>query len=192
MQKDKSQVVFPGDHLSFSEEYLPGENTTEVRNKIVSSSFGTSKKDDLRLIISVDNGIEKIRPHVGDIVYGQVFKGDSKQFSILIVGISIKNKLLHFNGEGKVHVFQDHRSRNAEAKQLMIGDLVRCKISRIGQFLELNINGKDLGVLKTRCSNCREVLQLKDDSLYCTNCMSNETRKFASDYGKPVIMEEEK
>lgn len=45
MKETSNDFVIPGDHLSFSEEYLPGKNTAELDYRIVSASFGNPRRD---------------------------------------------------------------------------------------------------------------------------------------------------
>ena len=65
-----------------------------------------------------------------------------------------------------------------------IGDIVRArveKISNTGIELETKSN-PSLGVIMAYCVSCRHSLKLVETELKCSNCGSNERRKFSADY----------
>jgi exosome complex component CSL4 len=192
MEVKDSKYVIPGDSIAFSEEYLPGKNTIERESKIVASSFGAVNKDEKELVISVENSIKKITAKTGDIVYGQIVKNDSRQTSVMIAGLEVSKKLVDFHIDGYIRNMQNFKRDDHSAQAVRIGDIIRAKVIRVGQNLELTLHGHDLGALKSRCSRCREVLTLKSDSLYCENCDRGEVRKFAPDYGNAKLNLEER
>ena len=192
MNGNKKTIVIPGDFLGYSEEYLPGKNTMEVNSKIISASFGEVVKNDRELVASVDNGIRKIYPKNEDIIYGRIVKNDSRQVSIQIVGIEKSGKVEKYFADGYIRNVQDYKRDERKVQTIHIGDLIRGRIIRIGQNLEITLNGKRLGVLKSRCSRCSEVLVLKNGALFCENCNRSEMRKIAPDYSAPEFVEMER
>ena len=192
MGEEKLTYVIPGDILAYSEEYLPGRNTLEENSRIVSVTSGEVRKNEKELIASVDNGIQKIRPKNEDIVYGKIIKNDSRQVSVQIVGIEINGKLENYMADGYIRNMQDYKKDDRRAQTVHIGDLIRGKVIRVGQNLEITLSGNRLGVLKSRCSRCREVLVLKNGVLFCENCNRSEMRKIAPDYGSPEFGEMKK
>ncbi len=189
MSEEHYKFVIPGDQLSYAEEYLPGDNASEVGYRIISSSFGELKTNHKDLVISVERKKDNVVIENNDIVYGQITKSDSRQISVSVVGVLKKKIVHHVTAEGHLRLHQERRDDTRNFKPVMVGDLVRARVIRAGQFLELTLNGNDLGVLKSRCSNCREVLVLKEGSLFCNNCRQNEGRKVAPDYGCPIFEE---
>lgn len=189
MKEKNIDFVIPGDHLSFPEEYLSGKNTSESDYRIISVSYGGPNRDEKSLTVSVEHKDKAIFIESNDVVYGQVTKSDSRQISISIVGVVKGHEVLHILAEGHLRMNHDRRSNDRNFKPVMIGDLLRARVIRAGQFSELTINGDGLGILKSRCSNCRDVLILKDGSLFCVNCNKWEGRKNAPDYGAPIFGE---
>lgn len=189
MKEKNFDFVIPGDHLSFPEEYLSGKNTSESDYRIISVSYGSLNRDEKSLTVSVECKDKCILIENNDVVYGQVTKSDSRQISISIVGVAKNHKVFHFSAEGYLRMNHDRRSNGRNFKPVMIGDLLRARVLRAGQFSELTIDGNGLGVLKSRCSNCRDVLILKDGNLFCVNCNKWEGRKNAPDYGTPILGE---
>ncbi len=192
MGEEKTTYVIPGDVLAYSEEYLPGKNTLEENSRIISATSGEVKKNEKELVSSVDNGIRKILPKIENVVYGKIVKNDSRQVSIQIVGIEQNGILENYMADGYIRNMQDYKKEDRRAQTVHIGDLIRGKVIRVGQNLEITLNGNRLGVLKSRCSRCREVLVLKNGVLFCENCNRSEMRKIAPDYGSPEFGEMKK
>ncbi|MGP6206721.1 exosome complex RNA-binding protein Csl4 [Cuniculiplasma sp. SKW3] len=183
MNDNKTEYVLPGDKLSTAEEYVPGENAIEVNGDVISLVLGNVKKDDKRLVIGVKKPKEKFVPKVGDIVYGQVLRTDNRQTSVGVSGVKFGDKLIYYQADGYIRSGMDDR----HSQNVKIGDIIRAKIIRVGQNLELTIHGENLGVLLTRCSRCREYMTMKDGNLYCKSCDRTENRRVPADYGSPKL-----
>jgi exosome complex component CSL4 len=183
MNDKETRYVLPGDKLSAAEEYVPGKNAIELNGEVISLAVGRIEKDDRKLIIGVKKPKEKFVPKVGNIVYGQVVRSDNRQTSVNVIGVKSGEKLLDYQADGYIRAGMDDR----HGQNTKIGDIIRAKIIRVGQNLELTTHGENLGVLLTRCNRCREYLTMKDGTLYCNNCERIEPRKVAPDYGSPKL-----
>ena len=186
MSSSFEKLVLPGDNVGVAEEYVPGRNVTEVDGKLVALVQGEVVKNDQRLSISIEGSKRKLRFFNGDTVYGQVTKSDQKQILISVAGVQKGNSLVNCMEEGYIRLGGGRRDE-VHQPPVRIGDLIRGKVIRVGQNLELTLNGSNLGVLKSRCSRCRTVLKAQLPDLYCENCQRTENRKIAPDYGKLKI-----
>ncbi len=187
MDSKETKHVIPGDVLAYAEEYLPGKNTIEEDSRIISLCSGEVVKNDKELTANVDSKIKVIIPRNGDIVYGNIVKNDSRQTTIQIAGIEREGQLVYFQAEGYIRSVHDYKKDERNPQTVRIGDIIRGKVIRVGQNLELTLSGSNLGVLKSRCSRCREILVIKNGTLFCENCNRSELRKAAPDYGEPEI-----
>ena len=186
MQKssnDSDALVLPGDVIATAEEYLPGRNATESNGLVVSLIYGSVRKDDKNLTVSISPVKKKLSVHVGEIAYGKVIKTDQRHASVKVGAVLDRELgLAEYTAEGSIGLSSQF-DKNGNPN-IHIGDIVRTKILRIGdRGFELGIFGKNLGVLRTLCSKCRIPMRKKDSSLYCDNCERSEIRKVAEDYG---------
>ena len=180
----------PGDVIATAEEYVPGGYATENNGDVVSLAYGSLKKDDTSLTISVKPPKRKISLHSGQIVYGRIMKMDQRRANVKVGAVFDKQLgLVEYVIDGSIGMSSQY-GRNNEPS-MHIGDLIRAKILRIGdRGLDLGIFGKNLGVLRTLCTKCRLPMVRKNSTLYCDNCERTEIRKVAEDYGMVNIMED--
>ena len=187
MDQEKDRMVFPGEVLSSAEEYVPGVNTVEINGYVRSIAFGKMMKDDSRMIVYVKTEKIRLKPKIGDICYGQVIKVDQRQAIVKIGGYEDqKIGTTPYTAEGYIRFGQGDRGRQSEIPNIRTGDYIRASVLRIGQNFELGLMGRNLGVVKARCTRCREFLLIKNGTLYCDNCERTEQRKIASDYGEMI------
>ena len=187
MDQEKDRMVFPGEVLSSAEEYVPGVNTVEINGYVRSLAFGKMMKDDSRMIVYVKTEKIRLKPKIGDICYGQITKVDQRQAIVKIGGYEDqKIGTTPYTAEGYIRFGQGDRGRQSEIPNIRTGDYIRASVLRIGQNFELGLMGRNLGVVKARCTRCREFLLIKNGTLYCDNCERTEQRKIASDYGEMI------
>lgn len=175
---EKLEVVIPGDKLSTAEEYFPSKNTMEINGNIVSLKAGKVIRDIKKLEIMVDDGKERISIKPGDIVYGQIVKSDQKQLLVRIVGLKQNDDIRYIEEEGFIRNYDGHLGT-----MIKIGDFIKGMIVRKSQNYEISLQGHEFGVIRSRCSRCRNILVLNGNSLYCKNCERSEMRKTSKDYG---------
>ena len=189
-QKEKENLVLPGDVIATAEEYVPGKNTMENNGDVVSLAFGQLWKDDTALTVSVLTPKRKVSLHSGQIVYGQIVKMDLRRANVKVGAVFDRQLgLVEYVADGSIGMSSQYGKNNEPS--MHIGDLIRAKILRIGdRGLDLGIFGKNLGVLRTLCTKCRLPMVKKNAALYCDNCERTEIRKVAEDYGNINIKED--
>ncbi|MCL4438939.1 MAG: exosome complex RNA-binding protein Csl4 [Candidatus Thermoplasmatota archaeon] len=184
------EQAFPGDVIALAEEYIPGRNSTDENGEIVSNVFGEIVRDDQELNISVRPYKERQTIHRNDIAYARVLKVDQRRASLRI-GAIYNRKMGLVSYDAEVSLGLGGRFSRGPPLVLRIGDLIRVRVLRTGsRGIELGIYGDNLGVLRTTCYRCRNILELKNGALYCENCDKTEMRKVAPDYGN-INFEEE-
>ena len=185
MSAEESIYVLPGDSIGFAEEYVPGRNVAEIGGKLIALIPGNVVKNDSRFLMSIEGTKKRLRFFNGDIVYGQITKNDQRQIIISVAGVQKSKEITSCRAEGYIRL--GGRRDDSAPVSVRTGDLIRAKVIRVGQNLELTIHGTNLGVLKTRCTRCRTVMVLANSELYCENCQRSENRKIAPDYGNPKM-----
>jgi exosome complex component CSL4 len=182
-------VLLPGDFLSTAEEYVPGSNAVEENGNLYSTVAGIKKMNDDTLVADVVTGRKKVHVSVGDIVYGQVIKGDRGMFFVRIGAVYKKErKLEEVDMVAGLRMDRD-RDQN-QFQEVRIGDIIRAKVTRNDSYFDITINGTRLGVIKALCYRCKNELILTKNGLWCDNCEIYEKRKVAPDYGNVVLEDE--
>lgn len=178
--------VLPGDEVGIVEEYLPGRNVTDQDGKLLSLAFGSVIRDERRLVLSVRTMKEKPKARVGDIVYGQVFKDDRGTQTVRVGAFEDRNGKLH--EIDMTGLIRQPRGRNFDnAPIIKIGDYIRAKITRDGDYYDLGVLAPNLGVIIAFCSICRTRLVKDKAVLKCPNCDHIEHRKITTDYGEVYL-----
>lgn len=184
----QNKIVVPGELISTTEEFTPGEGTYEENGKVLSANLGIIEIDNNERVIKV----KAINPVVilkeGDIVIGTIndVRGD-----IAIVEVSKvvnKKRSISSNTIGTIHISRISSNYISDiGRELRIGDILRARVVQIIPLLQLSIQEENLGVLRSLCMKCRNVLKRKNTSLFCENCERIETRKIANDYGEGIL-----
>ncbi len=173
-------IVFPGDIIAKEEEYVSGKNTQDIDGNVISTAFGKVARDEKSLIISVNTTKQSQPIRKYDIVYGKVIKLLNKEAIILVSGFISEGKLIPANTESRIRLPIPNKTMYSHI--LTLGDLVRARIISTRPSYSTIFDG-GLGVLKSRCTVCRNELTLDNGKLVCKNCGRVEQRKIAPDYG---------
>lgn len=184
-ETERKRFVFPGEMLGVIEEFLPGQGTYVKNGNIYSSATGYLRLDKVNKEAQVDSKARKpIVPKKGDIVIGRVSVVQDKTMTIKI--FQIGDKVLDNYFTGVMHVSNACKSYVKKLFDVFkVGDIVRSKvISTMNREFHLTTEGRDFGVLRSRCSKCGDKLVLRDRRLRCPSCNRSEKRKVASDYGE--------
>ncbi len=183
---EKNKIVLPGDQVSTSEELLPGEGTFEEDGIIRASRFGTFSIDDkhkkavIKPLTSIPTEIKK-----NDIVLAYVASVRSNMVIAEVVHVIGKKRSISGDTNGTLRVSEIATSYVKEpSTEFTSGDIIRAKITQVKPSLQLTTKDKNLGVIKSNCSNCKQVLYKKGNILECNNCGNKERRKLAVDYGE--------
>nr|AGF92965.1 exosome complex RNA-binding protein Csl4 [uncultured organism] len=192
MEELDKEVVYPGDELGTSEEWLPGEGTYEEDGIVYSALFGKLKYDEENLEAKVEaiNPITELKE--GVVVYGKVTNRKESLVSLNIEVLEGKSRDIARDIEGSIHISRvsDDYTEDMES-QYLVGDIVRAKVVRIEPSIRLTTVGKSLGVVRAYCGECKSELVTKKgkSQLYCPVCERHVPRKLSSYYGKIKLKE---
>jgi len=168
---------------------MPGHGTFQDNGVIRSSILGRFKVDRKNLLAIVEplTG-EPLVLKEGDIAICEV-----KQVMdnlVLTEILHIVGKKRQIAGEKDAALFianiSDEFVTHPNTKY-RIGDIIRAKIIRVDPLIQISTKGKEFGVIKAFCTNCRKPLIRKGNMLECPVCGRKEERKIADDYGKGDI-----
>ncbi len=185
MQVTEGKLVYPGDKLGTHEEWMPGDGTFEEDGVIYAKVFGNVRYDEdkLEAIVEAVNPVSLIK--IGDVVYGTITNKRSAMATMTVSIIEGRSRGVRMDLEGTIHIskISDDYVDNVDAVFLK-GDIVRAKIVQVEPSIQLTTMGKNFGVVRGYCFNCRRPMERKGNVLYCESCERRETRKLSKLYGK--------
>lgn len=186
---DEGHVVLPGDKLAITEELRAGKGTYEANGEIFSSIIGIFRIDRKRMMAEVEpiTSVPLVIKE-GDIVACEVKQTGDAMVICRIIHIANKKRQIAGEKDVAIHIsnISDEYVEDI-GKKYRIGDIVRAKIIKAEPVLQATTKGKEFGVIKAYCTNCRNPLIRKNKLLECKVCGSVEERKIADDYGEGNI-----
>lgn len=181
----EKKVVLPGDELSTSEELLAGDGTYEEDGVIRSSRMGIYVVDDKQrhAMVTPLTSIPVVIKN-GDIVLAEAVSVRSMMIIANVFHVQGQKRPISGDTNGTLHVSEISQSyiKNPE-EAFLLGDIFRAKVIQVKPSLQLTTKGREYGVIKALCSQCRHPLKLKENMLECGQCGHKEKRKMAFDYG---------
>ena len=179
------KIVLPGDQLSTSEELLAGDGTYEEDGIIRSTRLGEYSVDEqkrqamVKPLTSIPVLIQK-----GDLVLAEVTSVRSSMVICNVFHVKGKKRAITGDTNGTLHISEISNGYIKSPEEVFIlGDIFRAKVIQVNPSLQLTTKGKDLGVIRALCKECRQPLAMKGTMLECDNCGHKEKRKTAFDYG---------
>lgn len=185
------KIVFPGDQLSTSEELLAGDGTYEEEGMIRSNRLGEYIVDDQkRLAIVKPLTSIPVLVKKGDIVLAEVRSVRSSMVICDVFHVTGKNRAITGDTNGTLHISEISNGYVKTPEEVYsLGDIFRAKVIQVNPSLQLTTKGKNLGVIRALCRECRHQLTMKENKLECPNCGHKEKRKTTQDYGTFEIAE---
>jgi len=184
----EKKLVFPGDELAVSEEYIAGEGTLDERGKIYASTVGIVELDSKERVLRVKAFNPPITLKNGDDVIAVVSGTRESMGTADVVQVEGKKRSVSGDTNGSIHVSKVSSSYTKSVKgEFYIGDIIRAKVISTDPSLQLATTGKRYGVLKGFCTQCRVPMIRKGNTLYCESCDSTDRRKISSDYGDTMV-----
>jgi exosome complex component CSL4 len=183
-------MVFPGDEVGYSEEYLCGDGCYEKDGRIKASVFG-------ELHIDNDSKLVEVKPlkgepvilHPGDIVFGRISDVRSNMAIVEVIAkkgeekrsiSTLKNATLFVSQISDAYV-------KDISEAFRIGDVIEAKVMQVRPSLQLTVKDEDLGVVKAFCRKCKNPMRIVGSRLQCFKCKTFEKRiKLSKDYCKPI------
>lgn len=177
-------MVFPGDELAVSEEYIAGEGTLDENGKIYASTVGIVELDSKERVLRVRPFNPPVKLGIGDDVIAVVSGTRESMGSAEVVKVEGKERSVSGDTNGSIHVSKISEDYTKSVKgEFRIGDIIRARVIQTEPSLQLTTSGSRYGVLKAFCAACRLSMEKKGNQLYCENCDTTDRRKIAADYG---------
>ena len=174
MKMESGDFVMPGDFLSVSEQFLPGQGAYEDDGSVKSGVPGNVLIDEDEKEISViskSGGPNLLK--VGDIVYGEVKDVRGQRALITIYAKKGTKRELALPYLAAIHISQvtpGYIDKLTDA--FRIGDLIEAKV--------VKIMGDNV---KAMCTRCRSFMDPCNESeVYCPVCDRKEKRKVSKNY----------
>jgi exosome complex component CSL4 len=186
---DEGMLVFPGDKLATAEELLPGRGTADINGNIIGTMMGMFQMDKNHTVAEVKPVTSiPVELHEGDTVICEVKHVMDKLVLVDVLHVAGTNRHITGDKDGAIPVPDIAREYVASAKdKFKIGDITRAKVTQAGANIRLTTIGKNLGVIKSYCTDCRAPLiqpKEKGTKLECPRCGHPEERQIAVDYGE--------
>ncbi|KAA0013349.1 RNA-binding protein [Thermoplasmatales archaeon ex4484_30] len=184
MMKDGS-IVFPGEKVATAEEVMAGEGTYEEDGIIRASVIGKLKIDRkaLKAIVQPLTSMPLLLKK-GDTVICEVKQIGDAMVIVRILHVAGIKRQIAGEKDGAIHISNVSQEFVEDlSKKFRIGDIVRAKIIKAEPAIQLSTKGREFGVIKAFCTNCRNALIRKTNTLECPVCGRKEERKVTDDYG---------
>jgi exosome complex component CSL4 len=175
----RRRLVVPGEKLAVVEEFTPGSGTIVYDGQVLSSVYGIAEYDHDKMTVS----ISPLRNNVGRPASNEIVEGivDGIQAGHAIVTIyRVGNRQSSHRFSALLPLRQGRRGERSITMKR--GDIVRARVeSTLNATVYLSIDGENLGVIKTTCSNCGgEVIYTRQrNAVKCVDCGFKEPRSLA-------------
>jgi exosome complex component CSL4 len=183
----KAKVVFPGQRVAVTEEYIPGEGTYEAEGDIYASQMGELRLDDQDRVARVRGFNPPVELKIGDIALATV--RDVRPSMVIVDVQAVEGMERAVTGEtsGTIHISKISDQYTEDAKREMrIADLIRARVVQVKPSLQLATNEPQLGVVRGLCTRDRAPMVKQGRQLYCTVCERTENRKVSTMYDAAV------
>ena len=190
--ENSKALIFPGDHLSFIEEFEGGPNTYISNGSVRSSSLGIKTYDLKQRRVDILGKKKAVFPKIGDIIVGYVEMLFGSMLSIKVLYINNKkyNSGLSVIASGKysdIYGNNHRRDRYRERRIRFIyrvGDIIRGRVySFLNSSAHVAINENNFGVIYSTCYSCGGDTIKLNNSTKCIECGITEDKKLSDDFG---------
>ena len=185
----EGSIVLPGDMVAMAEELMPGKGTYQEEGVIRSYITGIFKVDRKNLRAIVEPVVnEPLILKEGDIIIGEIKQVMDNIVLVDILHVAGKKRQIARESDAALFIANISDEFVADlSTKYRIGDIIRARIIKVDPLLQLSTKGKEFGVIKAFCTNCRKPLIRKGNVLECPVCGRKEERKIADDYGEGNI-----
>lgn len=177
------KIVIPGEEIATTEEFLSGKNTFEDDGKIIASSMGILEIDSEEMIANVKPMNEPVLLNIGDEVICVVLDVRGSMVTLDVTRVIGNDRQISQDTFASLHISEISRGYVSEAsREYRIMDVVKAEVIQATPSLQLSTAKPHLGVLRSLCMKCRNILIKRDNSLFCESCERKEYRKLSKDY----------
>lgn len=187
MSEAEKEIVYPGDKVGTSEEWLAGEGTYQEKGNIYAAQFGKLELDEEDLEAKVEAINPVVEVEKDDIIYGTILMRKKSMAVVTIDKVEGGSRDVKQDVEGTIHISEISDDYTEELEnEYLVGDIIRGKVIQVEPTIRLSTVGKKYGIVRGCCQECRKPMEFKrkKGKLYCPDCEIYADRKISSVYGK--------
>ena len=184
--KDGEKLVFPGEVIGSTEEYMPGSGVFEDSGSIKASQVGRVSVDKRSRRISVEPATSSpVVLKEGDVAIGEIYE---LRNSMAVVTLHYKEgneRPISSNSLGTLYISKispDYIDNIRDA--FYIGDVVRARVIQAQPSVQLDCADREMGVILADCPACNVALDDQKNSAKCPKCGLVLNKKLSSEYRK--------
>jgi len=169
------KIELPGEQLAIGEEFLTSKGTFEENGIIYASKIGEKKVDKYSVGVQSKKNVSMIQK--GDIVIGKINDTYDQIAPVKIEALENGKVINNAYAFIRISSVTNGYAKNFR-EYFRIGDIIKAEvfdITNLGIYLSTAKPG--LGVIKTRCSRCKNEIGKTEAGFVCTNCRNIERRK---------------
>jgi len=172
--------VLPGQEVKTDKRL--GYGLYSEGGKTYASVVGDMKESPDRSFVEPENSIVEVKR--GDTVICAVESVKDKVVLVKVLKVVGKKRSLPREDYGVIRVMDISSGYTDSAKdEFKIGDFIKAEVKQVlPNDIILTTKGNNLGVIEGYCSECRGILEMKDNKLVCNNCGKENPRKVSADY----------
>ena len=185
-------LVFPGDEIGYSEEYLCGEGCYDADGIIKASAVGELVVDGESRIMTVNSRNKPVVLETGDVVFGKINDLRSNMAIVNVIAKEgIETRSISTRRVGTLFISQVTDGFVKDLSEFFrVGDMIKARVIKVKPSLQLSTSGEGLGVVKSFCKRCKGTMRVVGSRLQCFRCRTFENRgNISKDYCKPVGLE---
>jgi exosome complex component CSL4 len=177
-------MVFPGDVVGTTEEYITGSGVFEEGGTIKASRVGQVHVDSRSRRISIKPSTSiPVELRVGDIAIGEIYELRNSMAVVTLLYKEGFERPVSSNSLGTLYISkisQDYLDDIHDA--FHIGDVVRARVIQAEPSVQLECVADDLGVILAKCPLCKDPLEDRRSTAGCPRCEIDLKKKLSSKY----------
>ena len=184
--KDGDKLVFPGEVIGSTEEYMPGSGVFEDSGAIKASRVGRVTVDGRSRRISVEPATSTpVVLKEGDVAIGEIYELRNSMAVVTLLYKDGNERPISSNTLGTLYISKispDYLENIRDA--FYIGDVVRARVIQAKPSVQLDCADKDMGVILANCPACNVPLDYQRTTAKCPKCGLALSKKLSSEYRK--------
>lgn len=165
-------LVFPGEVIGTTEEYIPGQGVFEEEGKIKALRVGTVNLDKRTRKISVEPSTSTpVVLKEGDIAIGEIYELRNSMAVVTLLYREGNTRPISSSDLGTLYISKispDYLEDIHDA--FYIGDIVRARVIQAEPSVQLESVDDDLGVIFSNCPLCNVSLEYQRTTARCPKC----------------------
>src|SRR5215217_2717501 len=160
-KKANSDVIFPGEHVAFIEEFESGKNTFVIDGSIRSLSFGKREYDFKKRQVVIERIKQAHFPKIGDVIVGYIEMLFGSMISIRILYLNNKKFSSGLSAIASTRIASESGGWNSRRERIF---------SLMNSSAHATINDKDFGVVYCICYICGGDTVKFNNTVKCIEC----------------------